>query len=156
LREFKDGNAVKPLKSISNSKNTGTQINFLPSKEIFSTTKLSLNTVQKRRRELAFLNKGIKILIKDSTLKKIKQVEFKFEGGLLEFVEFLDKERQSLKNKNNKESFKKPIGIEGKKENKDIEGGKKWNTSYTEEVYPYTNNIYQKEGGTHPLGSRSA
>ena len=71
--EFKDGNAVKPLKSISNSKNTGTQINFLPSKEIFSTTKFSFNTVQKRMRELAFLNKGIKILIKDSTLKKIKK-----------------------------------------------------------------------------------
>jgi DNA gyrase subunit B len=82
--EFKDGNAVKPLKSISNSKNTGTQINFLPSKEIFSSTKFSFNTVQKRMRELAFLNKGIKILIKDSTLKKIKQVDFKFDGGILE------------------------------------------------------------------------
>ena len=65
---FKNGNAVKPLKSISNSKNTGTQINFLPSKEIFSSTKFSFNTVQKRMRELAFLNKGIKILIKASSI----------------------------------------------------------------------------------------
>ena len=154
--EFKDGNAVKPLKSISNSKNTGTQINFLPSKEIFSTTKFSFNTVQKRMRELAFLNKGIKILIKDSTLKKIKQVDFKFDGGLLEFVEFLDKDRQSLKNKNNNDLFKKPIFIEGKKENLDIECCLKWNTSYSEDVYPYTNNIFQKDGGTHLLGFRSA
>ena len=154
--EFKDGNAVKPLKSISNSKNTGTQINFLPSKEIFSTTKFSFNTVQKRMRELAFLNKGIKILIKDSTLKKIKQVDFKFDGGLLEFVEFLDKDRQSLKNKNNNDLFKKPIFIEGKKENLDIECCLKWNTSYSEDVYPYTNNLFQKDGGTHLLGFRSA
>ena len=153
---FKNGNAVKPLKSISNSKNTGTQINFLPSKEIFSTTKFSFNTVQKRMRELAFLNKGIKILIKDSTLKKIKQVDFKFDGGLLEFVEFLDKDRQSLKNKNNNDLFKKPIFIEGKKENLDIECCLKWNASYSEDVYPYTNNIFQKDGGTHLLGFRSA
>ena len=154
--EFKDGNAVKPLKSISNSKNTGTQINFLPSKEIFSTTKFSFNTVQKRMRELAFLNKGIKILIKDSTLKKIKQVDFKFDGGILEFVEFLDKDRQSLKNKNNNDLFKKPIFIEGKKGNLDIECCLKWNAGYSEDVYPYTNNIFQKDGGTHLLGFRSA
>ena len=154
--EFKDGNAVKPLKSISNSKNTGTQINFLPSKEIFSTTKFSFNTVQKRMRELAFLNKGIKILIKDSTLRKIKQVDFKFDGGLLEFVEFLDKDRKSLKNKNNNDLFKKPIFIEGKKENLDIECCLKWNVGYSEDVYPYTNNIFQKDGGTHLLGFRSA
>ncbi len=154
--EFKDGNAVKPLKSISNSKNTGTQINFLPSKKIFSTTKFSFNTVQKRMRELAFLNKGIKILIKDSTLKKIKQVDFKFDGGILEFVEFLDKDRQSLKNKNNNDLFKKPIFIEGKKENLDIECCLKWNAGYSEDVYPYTNNIFQKDGGTHLLGFRSA
>ena len=153
---FKNGDAVKPLKSISNSKNTGTQINFLPSKEIFSSTKFSFNTVQKRMRELAFLNKGIKILIKDSTLKKIKQVDFKFDGGLLEFVEFLDKDRQSLKNKNNNDLFKKPIFIEGKKENLDIECCLKWNAGYSEDVYPYTNNIFQKDGGTHLLGFRSA
>ena len=154
--EFKNGNAVKPLKSIGNSKNTGTQINFLPSKEIFSSTKFSFNIVQKRMRELAFLNKGIKILIKDSTLKKIKQVDFKFDGGILEFVEFLDKDRQSLKNKNNNDLFKKPIFIEGKKENLDIECCLKWNGGYSEDVYPYTNNIFQKDGGTHLLGFRSA
>ena len=154
--EFKNGNAVKPLKSIGNSKNTGTQINFLPSKEIFSSTKFSFNIVQKRMRELAFLNKGIKILIKDSTLKKIKQVDFKFDGGLLEFIEFLDKDRQSLKNKNNNDLFKKPIFIEGKKENLEIECSLKWNAGYSEDVYSYTNNIFQKDGGTHLLGFRSA
>ena len=154
--EFKNGNAVKPLKSIGNSKNTGTQINFLPSKEIFSSTKFSFNTVQKRMRELAFLNKGIKILIKDSTLKKIKSVDFKFDGGISEFIEFLDKDRQTLKNKNNNDLFKKPIFIEGKKENLEIECSLKWNNGYSEDIYAYTNNIFQKDGGTHLLGFRSA
>ena len=87
--EFKNGSAIKPLKSIGSSKSTGTEISFLPSKEIFSSTKFNFNIIQKRMRELAFLNKGIKISIKDLTLKKIKSVDFKFDGGILEFVEFL-------------------------------------------------------------------
>jgi Type IIA topoisomerase (DNA gyrase/topo II, topoisomerase IV), B subunit len=73
--EFKNGNAVKSLKVIGKSNNTGTQIKFLPSKDIFSTVKFSFNTIQKRMRELAFLNKGIKISINDLTQKKIKSTE---------------------------------------------------------------------------------
>ena len=154
--EFKNGNAVKPLKVIGKSKNTGTKINFLPSKEIFSSTKFSFNIIQKRMREMAFLNKGIKILINDLNQKKVKKVEFKFDGGILEFVEFLDKDREKLKNKNNNDLFKKPIFIEGKKENLEIECSLKWNAGYSEEVCSYTNNIFQKDGGTHLLGFRSA
>ena len=154
--EFKNGNAVKPLKVIGKSKNTGTKINFLPSKEIFSSTKFSFNIIQKRMREMAFLNKGIKILINDLNQKKIKKVEFKFDGGILEFVEFLDKDREKLKNKNDNDLFKKPIFIEGKKENLEIECSLKWNAGYSEEVCSYTNNIFQKDGGTHLLGFRSA
>ncbi len=154
--EFKNGNAVKPLKLIGSSKNTGTEINFLPSKEIFSSIKFNFNTIQKRMRELAFLNKGIKISIIDSSLKKPKSTEFKFDGGILEFVEFLDKDRENLKNKNNNDLFKKPIFIEGKKDSLDIECSLKWNAGYSEDVYPYTNNIFQKDGGTHLLGFRSS
>ena len=95
--EFQNGEAKAPLKVVGKAKNTGTQITFLPSKEIFSSIKFSANILIKRMRELAFLNKGIKILIKDSTLKKIKSVDFKFDGGILEFVEFLDKDRAKLK-----------------------------------------------------------
>ena len=154
--EFKNGNAIKPIKLVGNSKNTGTKINFLPSKEIFSSIKFNFNTIQKRMRELAFLNKGIKISIVDSSLKKVKSVDFKFDGGILEFVEFLDKDRENLKNKNNNDLFKKPIFIEGKKDNLEIECSLKWNASYSEDVYPYTNNIFQKDGGTHLLGFRSS
>ncbi len=154
--EFKNGDSVKPLKVIGKSKNSGTQIKFLPSKKIFSSTKFSFNIIQKRMRELAFLNKGIKISINDLTQKKTKNVDFKYEGGILEFVDFLDKDRTKLKNKNNNDLFKKPIFVEGKKENLDVECSLKWNAGYSEDVYSYTNNIYQKDGGTHLLGFRSA
>ncbi len=154
--EFKNGEARKPLKVIGKSKTTGTQITFLPSKEIFSSTKFSGNILTKRMRELAFLNKGVKIILIDASLKKEKKEEFKFDGGVLEFVEFLDKKRESLKNKNDNDLFKKPVYVEGKKEQIEIECSLKWNSGYSEEVLPYTNNIYQKDGGTHLLGFRSA
>ncbi len=154
--EFLNGEAKKPLKQIGNSKETGTQITFLPSKEIFSSIKFSDVILIKRMRELAFLNKGIKIRFTDSSNKKERKHEFKFEGGVLEYVDFLDQKREKLQNKNGNDLFKKPIYIEGKKANIEIECSLKWNASYSEDVNPYTNNIYQKDGGTHLLGFRSA
>ena len=154
--EFKDGDSKAPLKVIGKSKVTGTQITFLPSKEIFSSIKFTANIIIKRMRELAFLNKGIKITVNDLNQKKEKIIEFKFDGGVLEFVDFLDEKREKLLNKTGNDLFKKPIYIEGKKENIEIECSLKWNASYGEDIYPYTNNIYQKDGGTHLLGFRSA
>ena len=154
--EFKNGEAKVPLKVTGKSKETGTQITFLPSKEIFSSTKFSANILIKRMRELAFLNKGIKIIFTDASLKKEKVSEFKFDGGVLEFVDFLDEKREKLQNKNGNDLFKKPIYIEGKKDNIELECSLKWNASYAEDIFPYTNNIYQKDGGTHLLGFRSA
>ena len=154
--EFEDGDAKSPLKMIGKSKETGTQITFLPSKSIFSSIKFNPNILIKRMRELAFLNKGIKIIFIDGSQNKEKIYEFKFEGGVLEFVEHLDEKREKLLNKNGNELFKKPIYVEGKKENIEIECSLKWNASYSEDIYPYTNNIYQKDGGTHLLGFRSA
>ena len=112
--EFNNGKAKAPLKMIGKSKETGTKITFLPSKEIFSSTKFSANILLKRIRELAFLNKGIKILFEDLSQKN-KKYEFCYNGGVLEFVEFLDEKREKLKNKNGNDLFKKPIYIEGKK-----------------------------------------
>ena len=154
--EFNNGDAKSPLKVIGKSKATGTKIKFLPSKEVFSSRKFSLNIIQKRMRELAFLNKGIKICINDLTQKKPKKIEFKFDGGLLEFVNYLDEKREKLQTKNGNELFKKPIFIEGKKDNIEIECSLKWNAGYNEDVYSFTNNIFQKDGGTHLLGFRSA
>ena len=154
--EFKNGEAKAPLKVVGKSKDTGTQITFLPSKEVFSSIKFSGNILIKRMRELAFLNKGIKINFSDLSQKKEKTQTFKFDGGTIEFVEFLDEKREKLKNKNGNDLFKKPIYIEGKKDNIEIECSLKWNGGYSEDVLPYTNNIYQKDGGTHVLGFRSA
>ena len=154
--EFREGEAKKPLKEIGKSKETGTQITFLPSKEIFSSIKFSGNILIKRMRELAFLNKGIKIIFSDSSQKKEKIQDFKFDGGVLEFVDFLDDKREKLINKNGNDLFKKPIYIEGKKDNIEVECSLKWNAGYSEDVLPYTNNIFQKDGGTHVLGFRSA
>ncbi len=154
--EFQNGEAKSPLKINGKSKETGTQITFKPSKEIFSSIKFSEKILTKRMRELAFLNKGIKITFIDASQKKDKVSVFKFDGGILEFVEFLDQKREKLLNKNGNDLFKKPIYIEGNKTNIEIECSLKWNSSYSEEVYPYTNNIFQKDGGTHLLGFRSA
>ena len=154
--EFKDGKSISPLKIIGKSKVNGTEITFLPSKEIFSAIKFSSSIIQKRMRELAFLNKGIKIAVNDLTQKKPKNVIFQFNGGIVEFVDFLDENREKLQNKNGNDLFKKPIYIEGKKGNIQIESSIKWNAGYAEDVYPYTNNIFQKDGGTHILGFRSA
>ena len=154
--EFKNGEPKNALKVIGKSKNNGTQITFLPSKEVFSSIKFSGSILIKRMRELAFLNKGIKITFIDGSQKKEKISEFRFDGGVLEFVEYLDEKREKLQNKNGNDLFRKPIYIEGKKENIEIECALKWNASYTEDIYPYTNNIHQKDGGTHILGFRSA
>ena len=154
--EFKNGEAKAPLKVIGKSKDTGTSITFYPSKNIFSSIKFSGNILIKRMRELAFLNKGIKITFVDGSQKKEKIYDFNYEGGVLEFVEFLDEKRVKLENKNGNDLFKKPIYVEGKKENIEIECSLKWNAGYSEDIHPYTNNIYQKDGGTHLLGFRSA
>ena len=154
--QFKNGEAKGPLKAIGKSKQTGTQITFLPSKEIFSSIKFSSSILIKRMRELAFLNKGIKIIFTDASQKKEKITEFKFDGGVLEFVDYLDEKREKLQNKNGNDLFRKPIYIEGKKNNIELECALKWNASYSEDIFPYTNNIFQKDGGTHLLGFRSA
>tara|TARA_A100001015_G_scaffold84721_1_gene94094 strand:- start:9728 stop:11779 length:2052 start_codon:yes stop_codon:yes gene_type:complete len=154
--EFKNGEAKSPIKIVGRSKNSGTEITFLPSKDIFSAIKFNPNILIKRMRELAFLNKGIKITFIDSSQKKEKISEFKFDGGVIEFVDFLDAKREKLINKNGNDVFKKPIFIESKKDNVELECSLKWNTGYTEDIFPYTNNIHQKDGGTHLLGFRSA
>jgi len=154
--EFKDGKALFPLKAKGKTNKTGTLINFLPSREVFSDTKFNSATLQKRMRELAFLNKGLSIILIDKTGKKDKEYKNKYEGGIQEFVDFLDKNKEILVNKNDLSLFKKPIYISGLKDNVEVECALKWNAGYSEEMLPFANNINQKDGGTHLLGFRSA
>ena len=154
--EFKNGNPKAPLKQIGKSKNSGTKITFLPSKGIFSSTKFSSTIIQKRMRELAFLNKGVKLVVLDKSQKKEKKIEFKFDGGIIEFVNYLNEKKEKLKNKNGNDLFKKPIYLEGDKNGINIECSLEWNSGYSEDMNTYTNNIFQKDGGTHLLGFRSS
>ena len=154
--EFNNGDAKTSLKNIGKSKTSGTEINFIPSTDIFSTIKFSFSVLEKRMRELAFLNKGINLVVLDKTLKKEKKVEFKYDGGIIEFVNFLNEKREKLKNKNGNDLFKKPIYLEGDKNGINIECSLEWNSGYSEDMHTYTNNIFQKDGGTHLLGFRSS
>jgi len=154
--EFKDGRALFPLKVKGKTNKTGTLINFMPSKEVFSNTKFNSIILQKRMSELAFLNKGLSIKLVDKTGKKEKEYKNKYDGGIQEFVDFLDKNKKTLVNKNDLSLFKKPIYISGVKDNIEVECSLKWNAGYSEEMLPFANNIHQKDGGTHLLGFRSA
>jgi len=107
--EFQDGKVLSHLKAKGKTNKTGTFINFLPSKIVVSNTKFSSSILQKRMRELAFLNKGLSIILVDKTVKKEKVYKNKYEGGIQEFVEFLDKNKTTLVNKNDLSLFKKPI-----------------------------------------------
>ena len=154
--EFKDGNSVKSLKKLGKTKKNGTKITFLPSKEIFSSVKFSASIIDKRIRELAFLNKGIAIKLIDNTSKKPKEFSHKYDGGILEFVKYINNKKPILVNKNEREVFKKPVYVTATKNNVVVECSFEWNAGYSEEVLPFTNNIPQKDGGTHLLGFRSA
>ena len=153
---FKNGNTIKSLRQIGKTKKRGTKINFLPSKEVFSSTKFSSSTIEKRIRELAFLNKGICVKLIDQTLKKEKEFIHKYDGGIVEFIKHINNKKPILVNKNEKEVFKKPVYVTATKNNVVVECALEWNAGYSEDVLPFTNNIPQKDGGTHLLGFRSA
>ncbi len=154
--KFENGNSLKPLKQIGKTKKKGTKITFLPSKDIFSSIKFSSTVLEKRIRELAFLNKGISISLIDATLKKPKEFVHKYDGGIMEFVRHINKKKPVLLSKGEKEIFKKPVYVTASKNNVVVECSFEWNAGYSEEVLPFTNNIPQKDGGTHLLGFRSA
>ena len=156
LITFKDGNSLKPLKEIGKTKKKGTKITFLPSKNIFSSIKFSSTILQKRMRELAFLNKGISIILVDQTESKQKEYVNKYEGGISEFVEFINQKKPQLINKNEVAIFKRPIFVNAEKNKVVVECAFEWNAGYSEDVLAFTNNIHQKDGGTHLLGFRSA
>ena len=153
---FKDGNSLKPLKRSGKTKKRGTKITFLPSKEIFSSIKFSSSILDKRIKELAFLNRGISISLIDNSSKKAKTNVHKYDGGISEFVKYINTKKPILVNKNEKEVFKKPVYVTSTKNNVIVECSFEWNAGYSEEVLPFTNNIPQKDGGTHLLGFRSA
>ncbi|MCH3915184.1 MAG: DNA topoisomerase (ATP-hydrolyzing) subunit B [Acidaminococcaceae bacterium] len=146
--EFAKGKTVKPLfvKGDCNPKESGTSVTFWPDDSIFTETVYSYDTLKLRIRELAFLNKGIKIeLIDDRT--GADEI-FHYDGGIISFVEYLNKAKEPL--------HEKPIYIEGEKENNIIEVAMQYTDGYTENIYTFVNNINTEEGGTHLVGLKQA
>ncbi|GAA4127065.1 DNA topoisomerase (ATP-hydrolyzing) subunit B [Aminobacter aganoensis] len=146
---FNHGNAVAPLKVTGDAGDeTGTEVTFLPSPETFTMTNFDYGTLEHRLRELAFLNSGVRILLSDKRHADIKSQELLYDGGLIEFVKYLDRAKKPL--------IGAPIAIRAERDGITVEVAMWWNDSYHENVLAFTNNIPQRDGGTHLAGFRGA
>lgn len=147
FQEYVRGVPKSPVKQIGTYKSdtTGTKVTFKPDREIFKTTKFNFDTVAERLRELAYLNKDVTMTLKDEN--EGQEEVYRFKGGLIDFVKYLDEQRTPLH---------KPIYIEGEKENTPVEIAFEYSDSYSENIHTYVNNINTIEGGTHLVGFRTA
>lgn len=149
-QRYERGNTIDKLKVIGacETEKTGTSVTFLPDKEIFEDTVFDFDTLKTRLREMAFLTKGLRIALKDLREEEPKEREFHYEGGIKEFVEYLNKSKTAL--------YDDIIYCEGMKDNVYVEIAFQHNDSFTENVYSFVNNINTPEGGTHLTGFRNA
>ena len=149
-QRYERGNTIYKLKVIGECpmEKTGTSVTFLPDKEIFEDTVYDFNTLKTRLREMAFLTKGLRIVLKDLREEEVKEKEFHYEGGIKEFVEYLNHSKTEL--------YNDIIYCEGMKDDVYVEVAFQHNDSYTENVYSFVNNINTPEGGTHLTGFRTA
>lgn len=146
-QEYRRGTPQYDLKIVGDTEETGTQTRFKPDPEIFTeTTVYEYDTLKSRIRELAFLNKGIEITLLDERTDQYES--FKADGGIVEFVQYLNRNREAL--------HEQPIYVEGMKDNIQVEVALQYNDSYTENIYSFANNINTHEGGTHESGFKSA
>ncbi len=147
--QFSHGDAVAPLKVVgpANGKK-GTRVTFLPSPETFKITEFDFEKLEHRFRELAFLNSGVRLFLIDARHEEKKEVELYYEGGIAAFVKYLDRAKTPL--------FPDPIAVTGQRDGVGIEVALEWNDSYYENVLCFTNNIPQRDGGTHLAAFRAA
>ena len=146
---FADGDPVAPLAVVGDAGDrTGTRVKFLPSTVIFSQTEFDFTTLEHRLRELSFLNSGISITLHDLRPVLPVEVTLHYEGGIEAFVVYLDRAKTALHNP--------PISISGVRDDVEVELALQWNDSYHENVLCYTNNIPQRDGGSHLAGLRAA
>src|SRR6267143_3045718 len=145
-QSYKRGDPQAPLQEVGKSKERGTRVTFKPDTTIFETTDFSFDILSQRLRELAFLNRGIKITIEDERTQK--KHEFFYKGGLLSFVEHLNRAKTAV--------HAKVVYFEGEKDGVGVEIAMQWNDCYAESVFSFANNINTIEGGTHLIGFRSA
>ncbi len=145
-QQYARGVPLAPVKVVGRRKSTGTKVCFLPDGEIFKKRKFSFEVLSERLRELAFLNKDLKITIRDEISGK--QELFRYKGGLISFVEYLDQNRNSI--------TKKPLYIADEKEGVPVEIAFSYTDTYSENIYSYVNNIHTIEGGSHLVGFKTA
>ncbi len=149
VARFEHGDCTEHLKVVGDcGDRTGTEVRFLASTETFSDLEYSFETLEKRLRELAFLNSGVRILLEDERPAEPLKTELYYEGGVKEFVKYLDRSKSSI--------MAEPIYVIGERDDIGIEVAMWWNDSYHETVLPFTNNIPQRDGGTHLAGFRGA
>ncbi len=152
--QFTNGAVLDPLKEVGDSDiingktYTGTKITFLPTTNIFKNIEFNFSTIEKRLRELAFLNTGVNIILSDNRAAKKKEISFKYEGGIIEYVNYLNKGKNCIN--------KTPIYFLGNKNNVNVECALQWTDAYHENTLCFTNNIAQRDGGTHLAGFRGA
>ncbi len=146
---FEGGYTVKHLEVVGPANGRkGTEVRFLASTETFSNLEYSFETLEKRLRELAFLNSGVRILLRDERPAEPLESELYYDGGVKEFVKYLDRHKSAM--------LPEPIFITGERDDIGIEVAMWWNDSYHETVLPFTNNIPQRDGGAHLAGFRGA
>lgn len=145
---FEKGVTKEPLKVVGQTDETGTLVHFVPDAEIFDETVYDYDTLRHRLRELSFLNRGITIILTDERPEEVRQETFYFEGGISSFVEHLNRNKEVIN--------PEPVYFNGTKDTTVVEIALQYNTSYSENIYSFVNNINTEEGGTHLAGFKSA
>ena len=147
--KFEGGDTVEHLRVLGDSEGRkGTEVRFLASTETFSNLEYSFTILEKRLRELAFLNSGVRIILEDERPAELLRTELFYEGGVKEFVKYIDRSKPAM--------MDEPIFITGERDDIGVEVAMWWNDSYHETVLPFTNNIPQRDGGSHMAGFRGA
>ncbi|NNF21581.1 MAG: DNA topoisomerase (ATP-hydrolyzing) subunit B [Saprospiraceae bacterium] len=151
VQEYSEGKPTGPVKTVGKSEKTGTSVTFRPDPGIFEILEYKFEILANRLKELAYLNKGLTLTLEDRRVKTedgFKNATYHSEGGLKEFVKYIDESRTPL--------IEEPIHVSGKEENIEVEVAMQYNTGYSESIYSFVNNINTREGGTHVSGFRRA
>lgn len=146
FQRYERGNKATELIELGDAEGTGTTITFLPDKDIFSELNFNYDTLLSRLRELAFLNKGVKIILKDKRI--LRENIFQYDGGIIQFVEFINKTKNKL--------HERPIYFSAEKDGVIVEIAMQWTDDYIEHIFSFANNINTIDGGTHLTGFKSA
>ncbi|MFY0659888.1 MAG: DNA topoisomerase (ATP-hydrolyzing) subunit B [Shimia sp.] len=147
--KFEHGDCTEHLREVADcGDQTGTEVRFMASTDTFSNIEYSFETLEKRLRELAFLNSGVRILLEDERPAEPLKTELYYDGGVNEFVKYIDRHKTPL--------MEAPVYVKGERDEIGVEVAMWWNDSYHENVLPFTNNIPQRDGGTHIAGFRGA